>query len=273
MPLLFITLRWLDVLDIFLVAFLLYQVYQLAKGTAAVRIFLGILVILIAWKVTEVLQMQLVSNILDQFIGIGAIAVIIIFQQELRRFLIVLGNNRFFRSSRSGKNFFQFRFLSEELQEELNTHDIAAACQRMSIDKTGALMVFPGKTDLSNYIETGKKINADVSSELIESIFYHNNPLHDGALIFKNNRIAGAGCVLPLSESSTLPQKYGLRHRAAVGITELSDAVVVVISEERGTISIVSRGRIEPCKKTDVIEDKLRVALGLESNSTLDSNG
>ena len=263
---LFISLRWLDVLDILLVAFLLYQLYQLAKGTTAIRIFLGILVIIIAWKVTEVLQMELVSNLLGQFIGIGAIAVIIIFQQELRRFLIVIGNNRFFRTSRTGKNFFQFKFLQEEYDEELNTHEIAAACQRMSIERTGALLVFPGKTELSNYIETGKKVNADVSSELIESIFFHNNPLHDGAVIFKNNRIAAAACVLPLSESSTLPQKYGLRHRAAVGITELSDAIVIVVSEERGTISLVSRGRIEPCKKSDVIEERIRTALGLEPN-------
>lgn len=266
MQLLFISLRWLDVLDILLVAFLLYQLYQLAKGTTAIRIFLGILVVIIAWKVTEVLQMELVSNLLGQFIGIGAIAVIIIFQQELRRFLIVIGNNRFFRTSRNGKNFFQLKFLQEEYDEELNTHEIAAACQRMSIERTGALLVFPGKTELSNYIETGKKVNADVSSELIESIFYHNNPLHDGAVIFKNNRIAAAACVLPLSESSTLPQKYGLRHRAAVGITELSDAIVIVVSEERGTISLVSRGRIEPCKKSDVIEERIRTALGLEPN-------
>ncbi|MAX80647.1 MAG: TIGR00159 family protein [Crocinitomicaceae bacterium] len=260
----FITLRWLDVLDILLVAFLLYQLYQLVKGTAAIRIFIGILIIIIAWKVTEVLQMELVSNILGQFIGIGAIAVIVIFQQELRRFLVFIANNSIFRGKRR-RHLFNFNFLSDNnVEAELNAHVIAVACQRMSIDKTGALMVFPGKTDLSNYIETGTKINAEASASLLESIFFHNSPLHDGAVIFKHNRIAAAGCVLPLSESKTLPQKYGLRHRAAVGITEISDAVALVISEERGTISIIARGRIDPIKKTDVIEDRLKEALGLE---------
>lgn len=259
----FITLRWLDVLDILLVAFLLYQLYRLTRGTAAVRIFIGILFILIAWKVTEVLQMELVSNLLGQFIGIGAIAVIVIFQQELRKFLILLGDTRFFRGN-GRKNLFQFNFLSDDDSDQsLNTHEIAAACQRMSIERIGALIVFSRKTELSNYIETGTRMNAEISAALLESIFYHNNPLHDGAVIITNNKITAAGCVLPLSESQTLPKKYGLRHRAAVGLTELSDAVVVTVSEERGTISIVKRGSITPCKKSDVIEDRLREALNL----------
>ncbi|MDR9397913.1 diadenylate cyclase CdaA [Salibacter sp.] len=238
---LFISLRLLDVIDILLVAVLLYQLYNLVKGTITIRILAGIVVVLVIWKTVEVLQMELVANILGQFIGMGAIAVIIIFQPELRKFLVRLGNHQFLRKATRGSF---FNFSSMEATDELDHAEMSRAIWNLSARKTGALIVFTQRNDLSNYESTGIKLNSDFSVELIESIFYKNNPLHDGAVIIEENKIKAASCVLPVSDRQDIPSKFGLRHRAAIGISEHSDVKVITISEETGQVHFIEKGNI-----------------------------
>ncbi len=235
----FITLRWLDVFDIMLVAFLMYQIYILIKGTVAINIFIGIFSIYMVWLVVKALNMQLLGSILGQIISVGVIALIILFQQEIRRFLLMLGS----------------RYLSQSVEKMLNLNiaetpnvkikQIARACSHLSDHKVGALIVISRKSSLSLYSETGDILNADTSSRLLESIFNKNSPLHDGAVIIANDKIHAARCILPVSENIDLPAHFGLRHRAALGVTEHTDAIAIIVSEETGSISIADSGRIE----------------------------
>ncbi len=247
----FINFRLIDLIDILLVAILLFQLYRLVKGTAAIRIFIGILMIIIVWKLTEVLHMELVSNLLGQFIGIGAIAVIIIFQQELRRFLIVLGKSEWMKSNAAGKTMMKWRFFQEE--SDLSHNDlrqISTALFNLSQHKTGALLALTRTSDLNDIVETGRALDAKVSSELIESLFLKEGPLHDGGVIISAGIIQAASCIFTLSEKR-LAKKYGLRHRAAVGITEHTDAIALVVSEERGEVALVQEGSIRTIKNSD----------------------
>ena len=252
---LFISMRWLDALDIFIVAVLLYQLYQLIKGTAAIRIFVGILTIIIFWRLTKVFQMELVSTILGQFIGIGAIAVIIIFQPELRKFLVRLGSNKILTDNLTGKGVFKWRF--NEDTETFKTDALSKACKRLSLTKTGALIVLQKTTDLSGYVETGRGLNAQMSTDLLESIFFKNSPLHDGAVILNGNIILAASCILPVSDNQDIPSNYGLRHRAALGISELSDCVCIIVSEETGSINLVHNTKFIPINEMDNLSEKL----------------
>ncbi|HEX3009414.1 MAG TPA: diadenylate cyclase CdaA [Bacteroidales bacterium] len=235
----FITLRWLDVIDILLVAYLMYQIYVLIRGTVAINIFIGIFSIYLVWLVVRALNMQLLGSILGQIISVGVIALIILFQQEIRRFLLMLGS----------------RYLSQSVEKMLNLNiaetpnvkikQIARACSFLSDHKVGALIVISRKSSLSLYSETGDILNAETSSRLLESIFNKNSPLHDGAVIIINDKIHAARCILPVSENIDLPAHFGLRHRAALGVTENTDAIAVIVSEETGSISIADAGRIE----------------------------
>lgn len=235
----FITLRWLDVFDIMLVAFLMYQIYILIKGTVAINIFIGIFSIYMLWLVVKALNMQLLGSILGQIISVGVIALLILFQQEIRRFLLMLGS----------------RYLSQSVEKMLNLNiaetpnvkikQIARACSHLSDNKVGALIVISRKSSLSLYSETGDILNADTSSRLLESIFNKNSPLHDGAVIISNDKIHAARCILPVSENIALPAHFGLRHRAALGVTEHTDAIAIIVSEETGSISIADSGRIQ----------------------------
>ncbi len=241
--LLFITFRWLDVIDILLVAIIMFQLYKLVKGTVAIRIFLGILAIYLFWKIVEALQMELLSEILGQFIGVGVLALIIVFQQEIRRFLLLIGNNSFFSGKRRGK-LLKMLNPNETEKEKLNVNQIIIASKNLANTKTGALIILDLKSELKYYSNTGEKINATLSSAVLESIFFKNSPLHDGGVIIENNTIIAARCILPVSENQEFPAHFGLRHRAAAGMTETSRSIAIIISEETGKISLAKEGRI-----------------------------
>jgi uncharacterized protein (TIGR00159 family) len=239
----FITIRILDLIDILLVALLLYQIYMLIRGTVAINIFMGIFLLYIIWLVVRALNMELLSSILGQIIGVGVIAIIIVFQQEIRRFLLLIGT-RYLSSNRfSIENIFFIK--GKRMEEPVNIDAIVKACRNMSETKTGALIAITRKSDLRLYVESGDIVNADTSSRLIENIFFKNSPLHDGAMIIKNDKIEAARCVLPITERLNLPASFGLRHKAALGLSESTDAIVIVVSEETGKISMVEDGSIK----------------------------
>ena len=241
--LLFITFRWLDVIDILLVAIIMFQLYKLVKGTVAIRIFLAILAIYLFWKIVEALQMELLSEILGQFIGVGVLALIIVFQQEIRRFLLLIGNNNIF-SGKKRSRFFKMISPNESNKSILETDQIIAASKNLSNTKTGALIIIDIKSELRYYSTTGEKINATLSASILESIFFKNSPLHDGGVIIEDNKIIAARCILPVSENQEFPAHFGLRHRAAAGITETSRSIAIIISEETGKISMAKEGKI-----------------------------
>lgn len=230
----------LDLLDILLVSFLIFQIYKLVKGTVAIRILLGVAAIYMFWKLVEFLKMELLSEILGQFIGVGVLALIIVFQQEIRKFLLLVGNKSF-----SSKKEILKRFQTTENSKRHVTDEvILEAIKNLSATKTGAIIVFKHRTDLSFIESSGVKINADVSCELIESLFFKNSPLHDGATVIDYQKITYASCVLPVSERRDIPKTLGLRHRAALGLSESTDALVIVVSEETGEVSICTEGNI-----------------------------
>lgn len=238
---LFLTVRILDVVDVLLVALLLFSLYQLLKGTAAVNIFLGILAIFVIWRLVKSLQMDLLSDLLGAFTSVGFIAFIVVFQPEIRKFLLAIGSPGFITRKR-------FRSMFSRLQSE-NSHladidPVVQACHRMSHALTGALIVISRKNDLSEYKDTGLAVDAIISDQLIESIFYKNNPMHDGAVIISDNKIKSAKCILPVSANMDLPAELGLRHRAAIGITEKNDSIAIVVSEQTGRISYCRNGEL-----------------------------
>jgi len=238
---LFIQVRLLDVIDIFLVAIIFYEIYKLVKGTVAFNIFLGIFIIFVVWLIVKSLKMELLGSILGQLFGVGVIAIIIVFQQEVRRFLLMLGSR--YRANRrfSLKNLFSNQF---NIASETSMHAIIDACRQMSENRTGALIVVARESELREYIETGENIDAAITSELIRNIFFKNSPLHDGAMIISLNRIKAVRCILPLSQKLEINPVLGLRHRAAIGISEQTDAFVIIVSEETGRISTSCNGEL-----------------------------
>ena len=238
----FINFSIVDILDIFMVAFILYQVYQLIKGTAALNIFLAVIMVYVIYLVVRALNMELMSMILGQFIGVGVIALIILFQQEIRRFLLHLGTT-YIRRSRS--SFIKRFFSPKETVNISSAQTIADACSNMAETKTGALIVVGRTSALDIYAETGDIIDAEMNSRLLQNIFFKNAPLHDGAVIILQDKIFAARCILPSSENLNIPAYFGMRHRAAIGITEATDAVAIVVSEETGRISYAEGGKIE----------------------------
>lgn len=239
----FLTFRWLDALDILIVAILLYQLYNLVRGTAAINIFLGILSLYLLWLLVRALNMQLLGSILGQFIGVGVLALIVVFQQEVRRFLLLIGTTGIM--SGHGKPFKWLNFKKRIGVETLNINAIVSACLNMAQDATGAIIVISRESNLQFYLNTGEKVEAEVSAKLLESIFYKNSPLHDGAVIISGNHIKAARCVLPVTDDEDFPVHLGMRHRAAVGLTESSDAIAIVVSEQTGAISIAHEGELE----------------------------
>lgn len=234
---LFIKLGFFDILDILIVAFIFYQIYRLVKGTAAINIFAGIFTFYLAWLLVRAFNMELISSILGQFIGMGVIALLIVFQQEVRRFLLLVG------SRYNLQNIFNLEklFAKPGIQENVS-EAIVEACTNFSATKTGALIVFQQNTELYNYAQTGVLMKAKVTDELIENIFFKNTPLHDGAVIINDNKILAARCILPVSDRRDIPGSMGLRHRAALGLCSVSDAYVVVVSEETGNITFFKDG-------------------------------
>jgi diadenylate cyclase len=231
-----------DVIDILLVAVVLFQFYKLIRGTAAFSIFLVIFFIYLLWLVVKALNMEMTSALLGQVIGVGVIALIIVFQQEVRRFLLVIGN-RYVSGTRSSLG----RFFSSARDEHVSMKDveeIVRACESMASNKTGALIVIGRRSSLDIYSEGGEIIKAQISAELLETIFFKNTPLHDGAILIEGGLIYAARCPLPITEQMTLPTRFGMRHRAAIGMSEHTDALIVVVSEESGFITVVDAGEI-----------------------------
>jgi diadenylate cyclase len=248
------------IIDIVLVAVLMYLLYKLVKGSIAFNIFLGFLSLYLFSLLVELLNMQLLSTIFKQFMGIGVLALLIVFQQEIRRFLLLVGKNSpLFNNPQSLKNILLFNWKRHE-PLELNIDAIIEACKRLSRDQVGALIVIARTSELKFYASTGTSINAKISHKLLESIFQKNSPLHDGATIIAKNTIRSASCVLPLSESDSIPGRLGMRHRAAMGISEQTDATAIVVSEETGRISLMHEGRM----KYNISIDELRELLNLE---------
>ncbi len=238
---LFISIRILDVFDIFLTALLFYQLYRLIKGTIAINIFIGIFSVYLVWLLVRALNMQLLGAILGQFIGVGVIALIIVFQQEIRRFLILIGTR--YVSNRTFSIEKLFTSVSRS-RPKIRVNSLVKSIKNFTERKTGALIVIARKSELETYSQTGDTLDAITSSRLMESIFCKGSPLHDGAVIIIGDKIHAARCVLPVSENTNLPPEFGMRHRAALGMSEQTDAAVVVISEETGRISLADGGRI-----------------------------
>ncbi len=255
----FISIRFLDVIDIFLVSVLFYELYNILKGTAAIKISLGIIGILLFWLLVSSLEMELLSKIFGAFISVGIIALIVVFQPEIRRFLFLLGTRNTFGNLQTKVFFKNFAFSKKK---KLSLVPIITACEEMALSHTGALIVLTKENSLKQYIETGETVDAKISSILLQSIFFKNSPLHDGAVIVTEDKILAARCVLPVSDSHNFPSRYGLRHRSAVGITEYTDAIAIVVSEEKGRISYAKSGKLH----LNVSTEELSKMLELEYN-------
>ncbi|MEW4923075.1 diadenylate cyclase [Algibacter sp. 2305UL17-15] len=234
-----LNLRPVDYIDVVLVALLLYYVYKLVKGTVAINIFIGIIIIYGAWRLTEFLDMQLLTGIFGGFMKVGIIALIVVFQPEIRKFLLMVGSTNF---GRRRKFFQQLKFLKTEGTNETDVDAIISACNKMSMSKTGALIVFERNNNLDFLSESGDEMNIKVTQPIIESIFFKNSPLHDGAIIISNNIVKATRVILPVNNEKNIPQRFGLRHRAAIGVTEKTDALALVVSEETGHISYFKDG-------------------------------
>lgn len=233
-----------DIVDIVLVAIMLFYIYRLMKESRSLNVFMGILVFIVLWLVvSQILEMRLLGSIMDKLVSVGVIALIILFQDDIRKFLYNLGAHqrmqafkRLFSSSDKLQN-------TEKVKQVIMP--IVMSCMSMSKKKVGALIVIQRSTPLDDIVATGERIDATVSQRLIENLFFKNSPLHDGAMIVANQHIKAAGCILPVSHDLNIPKELGLRHRAALGITHESDCIAIVVSEETGSISVAIRSEFQ----------------------------
>ena len=253
-----------DIIDILLVAVLLYQSYRLLKSSGATNVFIGIFAFIVTWfLVSYVFKMELLGTIFNHLMSVGAIALIVIFQEEIRTFFSRIGSRSNWQIlSQLSRKFRNNTQLSETDQNVLH---IIMACKSMAKTKTGALIVIERKQELKSYAQTGEEIDAAISCRLIENIFFKNTPLHDGALIISNRRILSAACILPVSKNQQIPQRLGLRHRAALGISEKSDALAIIVSEETGGISYALHEKIHIGVKPEELESVLSLYMSSES--------
>jgi len=238
----------IDIIDVILVAFLLYYVYKLVKGTVAINIFIGIVIIYLVFLLTEALQMKLLSKILGGFMSVGLIALIVVFQQEIRKFLLMIGSTNF---GKKGNFLKRINFLKTETTNTTNVEDIILACTKMGSSKTGALIVLERNNNLDFLVNTGDEMNITVTKPILESIFFKNSPLHDGAVIIADNIIKATRVILPINNEKNIPSRFGLRHRAAIGVTEKTDAIALVVSEETGQLSYIINGKFVMYKNTE----------------------
>jgi len=248
-----IPIRLIDLIEIALFAFILYKLYQLMRGTIAVQIFAGVFILLALQFMVTILDMTLLGSLFRVISDVFVLAVIILFQPEIRRLLLVLGQNPLIR-----------RFFSSGPTEPL-VEEMIEAINSMRQQRVGALIAIERTTGLRSYVETGSLIQARLSSDLLQAIFYEKNPLHDGAVIIRNNRIEAARCILPVSSSTRLSPHLGLRHRSAVGLSEMTDALVVVVSEETGKVSLALDGEMTVDVAPDTLRDEITDALTHES--------
>ncbi len=246
-----------DALDVIIVALLLFYLYRIMKESGTINIFFGVLAFIIVWVVaSEIFEMRLIGTILDKVMSIGLIILVILFQDQIKRFLVELGNHK------------RWHFLRNILRHHRGHKDHSAdarrwvmpivySCMSMSKSKTGALIVIEQSIPLENYQKTGDIIDAAINSRLIENIFFKNSPLHDGALIIAHDRIKAAGCILPVSHDTNIPRSMGLRHRSALGISQATDAAAIVVSEETGGISFAYKGKITSRMSSTDLEHRL----------------
>jgi uncharacterized protein (TIGR00159 family) len=232
-----------DIIDIILVALMLYYIYRLMKESRSLNIFVGIMLFVLIWLfVSQILEMKLLGAILDKLVSVGVIALIVIFQEDIRKFLYEIGSQKGIRRLvlflKTNKN------NNKEVDKE-TIMPIVMACMSMSKKYIGALIVIQRGVPLTDIVDTGERIDANVNQRLIENIFFKNSPLHDGAMIVSDKRIEAAGCILPVSHSLDIPKELGLRHRAAMGISQNSDAISIVVSEETGRISVAIKGEFK----------------------------
>ena len=233
-----------NILDIFLVALLIYQLYNLIRGTIAANIFIGLALIFGMYYVVQALHMQLLTKILGKFVDVGIIALIVVFQQEVRRFLLLVGKNASLQRNRAWWQYF-FGRTEAEKNNYARIKPIIDACKSLKSTRTGALIVFAKYYDEQFYQTSCEVIDGKISKRLLESIFQKTSPLHDGAVVIAENKIKSASCILPLTEKTDLPAQFGLRHRAGIGVTEANDATAIIISEETGELSYAKQGRVK----------------------------
>lgn len=254
----FLDIDFIDILDILLVAFLLYQVYYLIKGSIASKVFLGYLLIYGFYLIVRALGMELLSTILGQFMEVGVLALLIIFQPEIRRFLLLIGKTTSLQDNRLFSRFFPH---NTNFENATTIREISEAARTLASTHTGALIVIQREDDLKKYVDSGDEIDALVSKRLINNIFFKNSPLHDGAAIIHNGRIQAARCMLPVTENPNISASLGFRHRAALGMSEATDALIIVVSEEKGELSLVHTGGIFRNLSATELEQKLTAYL------------
>ncbi|MBR9920160.1 MAG: TIGR00159 family protein [Bacteroidetes bacterium] len=252
----FLPVRIWDILDILIVGFVIYQVYRLLRGSIAFNIFIGVIVLYVLWWLVGILQMDMLSLLLNQFVSLGLLILIVIFQPEVRRFFFLLGNTTLRQRSNFLSRLLDRNLDGQKLDDEQQTA-IKAATMRMSRLRIGALIVFSGGLDMDSIMSTGVRLDANISQPLIESIFQKTSPLHDGAMIISGRRIHAASCILPVSDNPGLPKNAGLRHRAGVGITERMNVQALIVSEETGSISIASEGKLRRRLNEDELDEIL----------------
>ena len=248
----------LDLIDIALVAFLLYYVYKLIKGTVAINIFFGIVIFYLFYLLVDVLQMRMLSNILGGFMSVGIIALIVVFQPEIRKFLLMIGSTNL---SKSGSFMKRFSFVKAQQNTASDAEVIVKSCTKMGSSKTGALIVIERNNNLDFLVETGDDMKITVTQPILESIFFKNSPLHDGAIIISENVIKATRVILPVNNEKNIPSRFGLRHRAAIGITEKTDALALVVSEETGQLSYVNNGEFVIYTDTQDLIEKIKADL------------
>jgi diadenylate cyclase len=239
----FIKLSWISAIDIIVVAILMYYIYNLIRNTLAVNLLLGLLIIFLFYQIVSSLHMDLLSNIINKFMQVGIMALIIIFQPEIRRFLLHIGKSTFLQKN---KAWWGYLFGSKEAERDnlLRIKPVIDACKTMKKNRTGALIVFVKYYDEELFNNSCEIIDSKISKRLLESIFQKYSPLHDGAVVISENKIKSASCILPLTDNENLPAQFGLRHRAGIGVSETADAVAVIISEETGEIAYAKQGRV-----------------------------
>ena len=244
-----------DIFDILVVAFLLYYIYKLMKESGTINIFYGVMAFIVVWIfASEIFNLRLTGTILDQFMSIGLLILVILFQEQIKRFLVELGSHRRLKFL---KSVLHHHNTKEDLTQTTWVMPVVYACMNLSKTKTGALIVIEQTIPLDNYEKTGDIIDANINTRLIENIFFKNSPLHDGAMIIAKDRIVSAGCILPVSHDSDLPRYLGLRHRSALGIAQATDAVAIVVSEETGNISVAHRGKLDTRLSSTELEHRL----------------
>ncbi len=250
----FLEVSWVDVIDIGLVGVLLYQIYKLIHGSIAVNIFLGILALYLVYLIVRAAEMELLTKILGQFMGVGVLAMIVLFQPEIRKFLLVIGRSAEINRDNIFKTLGNWR---SSHQDDFDIHQLIEAAKSLKATRTGALIVFSRDSELKFYCETGDWLDAEVNKRLLISIFNKNSPLHDGAIIVYKGRIKAARCVLPVSENDHLPPHFGLRHRSAIGMSETTDTLVLAISEESGRLILARNGVFLRGLKLKQVEQKI----------------